>query len=1295
MKSRLLKVLVLLLFFGGFTEKLLSQPNSTFSCNDLVHISLGNDCEGLITIDEILEDDDNLDPTNFLIDITESSGISVNNPVTGAYIGETLTATATQISDGNSCWALILIEDKFPPFVNCSNVSIECFESANLAPTPIVTDNCDPNPTLFLVDEVINNDDLCDGVTIVRSYVAEDAEGNISNTCQQTITINDPPMPTFPAGVSLDCAAVLADSTLLNTINTGLPNVAIGNYCPFTVSVSDDIFPECGNSYKILRTFSVMNWCTGQIFTQGANGNDNVQPIEVVDNMPPMIELVTYEVSANMAADHPNACNSQAFLQPAMISDNCNGWSVSIFTEVGEASYLNGVDGKDGGFIPSPGLELGDHIITYIAEDECGNVSELPVTITVVDNTPPTPICDEITSVSLSSGTEVVVNAEVFDDGSHDNCCLGTFEVRRMTDPCGIVGNTQFGPTVSFCCADVENPDVTVLLKVNDCYGNFNSCMVQVHLEDKLAPTVASCPADTVILCDYFMDDLMGALLVEDFAIFDPIFGTPVFEDNCQPIVSGPFFTDNLDQCTQGIITRRWTATDASNSPEVVCVQNITVAHVSDWVVEFPEDKFVECGNELPETGDPEIFFETCELIAVSYEDAYFEIVQDACFKIARSWTVINWCIVDGNFTDVLIEDAEAILNVDLNGQNSQNEQTFQDGLNAGNYNATAFINGAQPDGVIKYEQIIKGNDTVAPVFDCPTDLTFCVIEDDCETTVELPLPEVFDCSFELDFTITTVFGTGTLLNNVMPGVYEVTYEVSDNCGNNNACQTTFEVNDCKFPTANCVNALIIELDENGQLTINAQDFNAGSFDNCPGELDFSYSTDVTDTLETFDCFSLGLGQLIEIYLTDAAGNQTFCETVIFVQDNMGSCMGNPLISGTIETEQGYPVSGVFVMINSSNLATFETTENGQFLFEDLENGGDYTVTPEKDYFDLNGVTTFDLVVISKHILGTQTMTSPYQIIAADANQSNSISTLDLVQIRKLILLIDDTYANNTSWRFFDKNHTFDNPTNPFTDMPMELLDFNNLNEEVTNADFIGVKIGDVNYNANPLALISADDRNYPNSMTFIVDNQSFKRNEIIEVPFKMEAGNLLGYQFTLNFDQEKLEFVKIKEDLVTSENFGFSQLGNGVITTSWNGETLAEKATLFTAVFKAKTVGDLRNTVSINSKFIPAEAYNKELEIMDIDLQYLEKSGWQLTQNAPNPFADKTVFKYELPEAAIVNFSVQDITGKVVFSKKEAGRSGRNELTVSKEELGKVGMYFYKMEVLNETRSGKMILIE
>mgnify|MGYP000727113042 CR=1 FL=1 len=62
-----------------------------------------------------------------------------------------------------------------------------------------------------------------------------------------------------------------------------------------------------------------------------------------------------------------------------------------------------------------------------------------------------------------------------------------------------------------------------------------------------------------------------------------------------------------------------------------------------------------------------------------------------------------------------------------------------------------------------------------------------------------------------------------------------------------------------------------------------------------------------------------------------------------------------------------------------------------------------------------------DLVLISKHILNVERLDSPYKMIAADVNNSQTITTLDLIQLRKLILGKIDKLPESSSWRFFDK----------------------------------------------------------------------------------------------------------------------------------------------------------------------------------------------------------------------------------------------------------------------------------
>ena len=147
----------------------------------------------------------------------------------------------------------------------------------------------------------------------------------------------------------------------------------------------------------------------------------------------------------------------------------------------------------------------------------------------------------------------------------------------------------------------------------------------------------------------------------------------------------------------------------------------------------------------------------------------------------------------------------------------------------------------------------------------------------------------------------------------------------------------------------------------------------------------------------------------------------------------------------------------------------FTTDINGYYEFLDLEYYSDYRVTPNKEGNPLNGVSTFDIVLIQQHILGFNRLDSPYKIIAADVNNSGSVTTLDLIAIRRLILSLDQGFSNVPSWKFIKAYFDFPDPENPWlTEFP-EYIHFNDLNTSRSNQDFIAIKMGDVNDSANPL----------------------------------------------------------------------------------------------------------------------------------------------------------------------------------------------------------------------------------
>lgn len=168
-----------------------------------------------------------------------------------------------------------------------------------------------------------------------------------------------------------------------------------------------------------------------------------------------------------------------------------------------------------------------------------------------------------------------------------------------------------------------------------------------------------------------------------------------------------------------------------------------------------------------------------------------------------------------------------------------------------------------------------------------------------------------------------------------------------------------------------------------------------------------------------------------------------------------------PGLVGQIITEDEKPVKGVEVTLSGDADATTITDTNGSYILNGMMANGDYTVTPQLDTLYKNGVSTIDLVFISRHILTVALLDSPYKLIAADIDNSGSISVLDLILLRRLILSIDDAFEHTTSWRFVDATYEFSDPTNPWSEpFPEVIDDFTDTNP--VHGDFIAIKVGDV-----------------------------------------------------------------------------------------------------------------------------------------------------------------------------------------------------------------------------------------
>lgn len=204
---------------------------------------------------------------------------------------------------------------------------------------------------------------------------------------------------------------------------------------------------------------------------------------------------------------------------------------------------------------------------------------------------------------------------------------------------------------------------------------------------------------------------------------------------------------------------------------------------------------------------------------------------------------------------------------------------------------------------------------------------------------------------------------------------------------------------------------------------------------------------------------------LLEVWRWDADGQGESCTTYALLGDNLIVHCRNPFdpIVGLVTTEEGEGVANV--SITNSDESVISTGEDGLYFFNYWEYDS-FTLSPRLDTLPLNGVTTFDLVLISKYILGLEDLDSPYKLLAADVNRSGDISIMDLIELRRLILNINDRFENNTSWRFVPADFQFPDDVDPLKVTLPEVISVNDTGSGLGSLDFIAVKVGDVSGDA-------------------------------------------------------------------------------------------------------------------------------------------------------------------------------------------------------------------------------------
>lgn len=369
------------------------------------------------------------------------------------------------------------------------------------------------------------------------------------------------------------------------------------------------------------------------------------------------------------------------------------------------------------------------------------------------------------------------------------------------------------------------------------------------------------------------------------------------------------------------------------------------------------------------------------------------------------------------------------------------------------------------------------------------------------------------------------------------------------------------------------------------------------------------------------------------------------------------------------------------------------------------------------------------MIIIRRHILGIQLMTNPYQLIAADVDNSGAIDDDDFDLIRQLLLGNITEFPNNTSWRFVDADYVFPEPTNPWSEPFPEAIELMDVLEDVLDADFIGLKIGDLNGTADTWLQPSSPTRNRE-IFYLATEDVEVKAGQTYIVPITAKGlTEMSGIQGT--FELEGIVGLDIHHSLLAAENIGELHLDEGYLTMSWfqtakmreelkGNKDASEALVLFHLVVHVQRNGRLSEMIRVNSRYTKAEAYrvegsfsavsagmsSEEEQVFDLELVFLGSqmatAALQVYQNTPNPFAEETLIGFDLPESKgkgeliPVSVTISDVSGRVVAIIKDDYAAGYNTIKITKQMFkGATGIFTYTVRAGELAVSKRMIVVE
>jgi hypothetical protein len=560
-----------------------------------------------------------------------------------------------------------------------------------------------------------------------------------------------------------------------------------------------------------------------------------------------------------------------------------------------------------------------------------------------------------------------------------------------------------------------------------------------------------------------------------------------------------------------------------------------------------------------------------------------------------------------------------------------------------------------------------------------------------------------------------------TVTQNFPVGLSRISWRATSNCGHIATCEQIVNVRDCTGPNLICRNGITQSLDANCTMVVNAQQFVLSISDNCTPTNQIQYGLRRAGTgtgFPTKDTIQYAIcdqgTNIVEMWVRDAAGNTNQCSNYVLVQNNSNAC---PCISSTDvklkgcnRTVQNGKLSTYRMSAKANGTAPGSPAVNTTKVqsFQDscytLDVNGlpvnfTGTITVSASRFDLvtTGVTPYDLVLISRHILNLEPMTTIYQVLAADVNRSQTVTNFDIVEIRKTLLGTLDTLPKVGAWQFI----------RPVPN-PLEMLNFaavkdtfrlayNNVSGAQNNngLNFIGIKSADLDYTASLTGHDVSSDR-HGADLLFSANDTWLEAGQSVNVPVLLsESVDLSAWQLNVRAHADKARITGV----TGLPDDAWALQPDGSVRMLWMDEIPGSARhfevgqELANVQVTAQTAGWLSQMLEPLPD-VPAEAITDKVMIRPVQFHFTvppTTGGTTVYQPVPNPAHDQVQWPLLLEQPGDVRLELVSASGQVVMTQNTRLDAGYQRLTAHLDQLAP-GWYAWRIIAGNHAQTGTLL---